>query len=392
MNLLMVQYIHRYLEQDLKRGLAQFPVVAILGSRQCGKSTLAKKVIRELGNSIYLDLEVVSDLSKLNDPEAFLRANQDKLVCLDEIQRLPEIFPLIRGLTDITRRSGQILVLGSASPELLRQTSESLAGRIDFIDLTPFLISELPEGSQQQHWIRGGYPDSFLAPSDAASWRWRGNMIRTYLEQDVPNFGFNISTQTLQHLWMMLAHTSGQLLNTAKLADSLGVSRTTVTFYIDILEKTYMVRVLRPLFTNLKKRLVKSPKVYLRDTGLMHHLLNIEDQNSLLGHPSYGGSWETYALEQICASLDYSWKPAFYRTSNGAEIDLVLEKGLRRVAVELKASTAPKATRGLHHAMQDLDITEAYIVAPLPEETTYPYREGVTITTVAQLPSLIANL
>ncbi len=213
--------------------------------------------------------------------------------------------------------------------------------------------------------------------------------MRTYLEQDIPNFGFNISVQTLQRLWMMLAHSSGQVLNISKLSDSLGVSRSTVSFYIDILEKTYMVRVLRPLYTNLKKRLVKSPKVYLRDSGLMHHLLSIEDMNSLMGHPSYGGSWETYALEQVCSLLGWSWKPSFYRTSNGAEIDLVLEKGLRRIAVEFKASSAPKPTRGLYHAVQDLEISEVYIVAPLPEETTYSAREGVTVTTIAQLPSLI---
>lgn len=385
----MDRYLKRHVEAELRQGLAQFPVVAILGSRQCGKSTLAKQVTKELGASVYLDLEIASDLSKLNDPESFLRANRDALICLDEIQRVPEIFPLIRGLTDITRRPGQILVLGSASPDLLRQTSESLAGRIDYLDLTPFLISELPAGSVHLHWLRGGYPDSFLASSDSASWRWRRNMVRTYLEQDIPSFGFNISTQTLQRLWMMLAHSSGQVLNTSKLSESLGVSRSTVSLYIDILEKTYMVRVLRPLFTNLKKRLVKSPKVYLRDSGLMHHLLSIEDMNSLMGHPSYGGSWETYALEQVCSLLGWSWKPSFYRTSNGAEIDLVLEKGLRRIAVEFKASSAPKPARGLYHAMQDLEISEAYMVAPLPEETTYPAREGVTVTTVAQLPGLI---
>jgi len=385
----MKHYIQRKMERELRNGLAQFPIVAILGSRQCGKSTLAKKVAQEIGNTVYLDLEIHSDLSKLNDTEAFLRANQDKLICLDEIQRKPEIFPVIRGITDITRRPGQILVLGSASPDLLRQTSESLAGRIDYLDLTPFLISELPEDSMQRHWLNGGYPDSFLAPSAPASWRWRQNMVRTYLEQDIPNFGFNISTQTLLRLWMMLAHTSGQLLNTSKLSESLGISRSTVAHYIDLLEKTYMVRVLRPLHTNLKKRLIKSPKIYLRDTGILHHLLGIQEMNELLGHPSYGGSWETYALEQICSTMGYPWKPSFYRTSNGTEIDLVLEKGLRRIAIEFKASMAPKATRGLHQSMQDLGIAEAYIVAPLPEETSYPIKNGIIATTVAQLPGLI---
>ena len=384
----MTNHIQRTLTKDVYSRLDQFPVVAILGPRQCGKSTLAKQVVKHLSPAIYLDLEIPSHLQQLTDPEAFLRINQDQLICLDEIQRQPDIFPVIRGISDITRRPGQILVLGSASPDLLRQTSETLAGRIAYLDLTPFLITETGPENLHKHWSRGGFPDSYLAKNDTKSLIWRQDFIRTYLERDIPNLGFNISTPTIRRLWTMLAHTSGQILNKAKLAESLGVSRPTVTSHIDILEKTYMARVLHPLHTNLKKRLVKSPKVYLRDTGILHALLEIETMNQLFGHPIYGNSWESFALEQTCTHLP-DWRPSFYRTEKGAEIDLVLEKGMRRIAVEFKASTAPKPTRGMHQSMQDLDITEAYIVAPLPEETTYPIKNGILVTTVAQLPNLI---
>ncbi len=384
----MKPYIQRELYTVLLARLRQFPVVAILGPRQCGKSTLAKQLLQDFSKSVYLDLEIPSELSRLDDAEAFLRANHDRLVCLDEIQRVPEVFPLIRGLVDITRRPGQILVLGSASPDLLRQSSESLAGRIAYLDLTPFIVCETGADQTRKHWFRGGFPDSFLAATDEESFVWRMDFIRTYLERDIPTLELNISTQTIRRLWLMLAHSTGQILNQSKLAESLGVSSPTVKSYIDILEKTYMARVLHPLFTNLKKRLVKRPKVYLRDTGILHALLEIRDANELFGHPVYGSSWESYALEQTC-SMFPDWRSSFYRTEKGAEIDLVLEKGLRRIAVEFKASSAPKPTRGLYHAVQDLEISEVYIVAPLPEETTYSAREGVTVTTVAQLPSLI---
>ena len=387
----MKPYIQKQLSSALLDRLEQFPVVAIFGPRQCGKSTLAKQILGRYPQSVYLDLETPSELRQLDDAEAFLRSKQGHLVCLDEIQRKPEIFPLIRGLTDMTRRPGQVLVLGSASPDLLRQTSESLAGRIAYLDLTPFTVTETGAEHARLHWSRGGFPESYLAPADEQSYVWRQDFIRTYLERDIPNFGFNISTQTIHRLWLMLAHSSGQVLNQSKPAESLGVTAPTVQSYINILEKTYMARVLYPLFTNLKKRLVKRPKVYLRDTGILHALLEIRSENELFGHPVYGNSWESYALEQTCSAL-LEWRPSFYRTEKGAEIDLVLEKGLRRVAVESKASSAPKPARGLYHAMQDLEITEAYIVAPLPEETTYPARNGVTVATVAtvaQLPGLI---
>lgn len=385
----MKTYVDRVIEGEVEQRLQEFPVVAILGPRQCGKSTLARKVVKTKPSAVYLDLELPSDLNRLDDAEAFLRANNDRLVCIDEIQQRPNLFPVIRGICDITGREGQLLILGSASPELLRQTSESLAGRIAYLDLTPFLISETGAEMLRQHWLRGGFPDSFLAASDDASIVWRQNFIRTYLEQDIPSLGFNITTQTMQRLWSMLAHSSGQLLNMAKLAGSLDVSAPTVKTYIDILEKTYMVRVLRPLHSNLKKRLVKTPKVYLRDTGILHALLGIESQNVLFGHPSYGGSWESYALEQVCSAMP-TWTPSFYRTEKGAEIDLILQKGNRQMACEFKASSAPKVTRGFHQAVKDLGIDQAFVVAPLPDETSYPLKDGITATTVGRFPSTTA--
>ena len=386
----MKTYLERVIAKEVALRLRQFPVVAILGPRQCGKSTLAKRIIGAMADAVYLDLEIPSDLNRLSDAEAFLRANNDHLVCIDEIQRRPNLFPVIRGISDITGRDGQLLILGSASSELLRQTSESLAGRIAHLDLTPFLISETGSPAMQKHWLRGGFPDSFLAESDDASFVWRQNFIRTYLEQDIPSLGFNVTTQTIQRLWSMLAHSSGQLLNMAKLAGSLDVSSPTVKHYIEILEKTYMVRILRPYHVNLKKRLVKGPKVYLRDTGILHALLSIESQNTLFGHPAYGGSWESYALEQLCAATP-GWSPSFYRTEKGAEIDLILENGARRIACEFKASSAPKVTRGFHQALNDLDIAEAFVVAPLPDETSYPLKNGMDVTTAGHLVSILTE-
>ncbi len=382
----MKTYVQRVIEEEVELRLKEFPVVAILGPRQCGKSTLARQIVETKPSAVYLDLELPSDLNRLDDAEAFLRANNDRLVCIDEIQQRPNLFPVIRGTCDITGREGQLLILGSASPGLLRQTSESLAGRIAYLDLTPFLISETGTEMLRQHWLRGGFPDSFLAESDDASFVWRQNFIRTYLEQDIPSLGFNITTQTMQRLWSMLAHSSGQLLNMAKLAGSLDVSSPTVKTYIDILEKTYMVRVLRPFYSNLKKRLVKTPKVYLRDTGILHALLGIESENALFGHPAYGGSWESYALEQVCAAMP-TWDASFFRTEKGAEIDLILQKGRRQIACEFKASSAPKVTRGFHQAIRDLGIQEAFVVAPLPSETSYPLKDGVIVTTVGRFVS-----
>lgn len=360
--------------------LRQYPVVALLGARQVGKSTLAKHIAPE--RLLYLDLERTSDLNKLTDPEAYFVANADKLICLDEIQRLPDIFPLLRSLVDASGRNGQFLLLGSASRDLLRQSSETLAGRISYLELSPFSIEEIPASDWQRHWLRGGYPRSFLADDEASSYQWRHDYIRTFLERDIPQIGFNIPANSLGRLWRMLAHVSGQTLNSAKLADSMGVSANTVRHYIDLLEQTFVLRTLPPYSGNLKKRLVKSPKIYIRDSGLLHALLEIESRDDLFANPAYGASFEGYVVENLIAALP-DWRASYYRTSNGAELDLVLEKGRQRVAVEIKASTAPKPSRGFWQAIEDIESTANYVVGQVNE--AYPLAANVQALNLSML-------
>jgi uncharacterized protein len=373
----IISYMHgnkvtRKVQTTLRARLGHYPVVALLGPRQVGKSTLAKLIAPE--SLRYLDLERTSDLNKLTDPEAYFTANAAHLICLDEIQRLPDIFPLLRSMVDISGRNGQFLLLGSASRDLLRQSSETLAGRISFLELCPFSADELPATNWQRHWLRGGYPRSFLAEDDAVSYQWRQDYIRTFLERDIPQIGFNIPANSLGRLWRMLAHVSGQTLNSAKLADSLGVSANTVRHYIDLLEQTFVLRTLPPFAGNLKKRLVKSPKVYIRDSGLLHALLEIETFDNLFANPAYGASFEGYVVENIVSALP-DWRASFYRTSNGAELDLVLEKGQQRVAVEVKAATAPKPSRGFWQAIEDIQSTANYVVGQVSE--AYPLAANV---------------
>ena len=375
-------FIHRILEKSLRERLAVFPVVGLLGPRQCGKSTLAKFILNN-SDSIYLDLERPSDLNKLSDAESFLLANNKSLVCLDEIQRKPELFPLLRSLCDQTRRPGQFLILGSASPDMLRQASETLAGRIAYLDLTPFLIDELGVEKEQAIWFRGGFPNSILAKSDEESMVWRNNFIRTFLERDMAVFQFGASIQTMQRLWSMLAHCNGQLLNASKLAESLGITAPTVRSYLEFLEHNYMIRLLAPWFNNTKKRLVKSPKVYFRDTGLLHALLDIETPNQLFGHPVYGSSWECYALQQLTGTLS-DWKFFFYRTAKGDEVDLIMRKGGRCLAVELKASAAPQPSSGFYRSLEDLKIERSFILAPLPGGNGYLLQNKVRVCTVSE--------
>ena len=376
----MQSYIPRQLTETVAGRLRNNPAVALLGPRQCGKSTLAKVIIDDLPNSVYLDLELPSDLNKLKDPEAFFRLNQGRLICLDEIQRAPDIFPVIRSIIDEQRKNGQFLVLGSASPELLRQSSETLAGRIAYLELTPLLFQEVEACNHkggQALWLRGGFPRSFLAVDDSASFEWRLDFIRTFLERDIPQLGFRVPARVIDRFWRMMAHVNGQLLNSSKLGESLGVSHHSVKSYVDILGDTFILRVLPPYFLNLKKRLVKSPKVFIRDTGLLHALLDIRTGNDLLGHPVYGSSWEGFVIENILTALP-DWHSYFYRTASGVEIDLILEKGLKKIAVECKAGASPKLGKGFWNALHDLDIKEVWVIAQVREP--YPIQNGVMVS------------
>jgi len=380
------KYIPRRLESELRECLQDFPAVAVLGPRQCGKSTLARAIIAQLPDTVYLDLEKPADLAKLQEPELFFFLHKDKLICLDEIQRLPEIFAPLRAIIDSRNRNGQFLILGSASRDLIRQSSETLAGRIAYLELTPFLYDEINGAAAvaplHTYWLRGGFPDSLLARNEKASQRWRENFIRTFLERDIPQLGVRIPAPTLRRVWQMCAHTQGQLLNSSQLGSALGVSHTTFRSYIDLLAETFVIRILPPFAANLKKRLVKSPKVYLRDTGILHTLLAIETFDDLMGHPVFGASWETVALENIIAMFP-GWDPYFYRTSAGAEIDLVLVRGNRRMAFEFKASTTPRLTKGFWNGLKDLHIDQAWIIAPVKEG--YPLTETVNVCPLAEI-------
>ncbi len=318
--------LHRSCTPQILSLLAEFPAVGLIGARQVGKTTLAKMVATQFDpRAVHLDLERPSDLDKLIEPELYLRPYADRLVVLDEIQRRPDLFPVLRALIDERRRPGRFLVLGSASPDLMRQSSESLAGRIAYHELAPFSLPEVDrERFATRLWTRGGFPESFLAKTDEASFRWRQAFIQTHLERDLPGLGIRVPSTALRRFWLMLAHSHGQLWNGSQIASSLGVAAPTVRRYLDILQDTFMVRQLQPYHANLKKRLVKRPKVYLRDSGLLHALLGIMDFDALSGHPLVGASWEGWAIEQVLAIIPSHWHTYFYRTARGAEIDLLL--------------------------------------------------------------------
>jgi len=372
----MQGYRKRSVLSDVVKWLQVNPAVALLGARQVGKSTLAEMVIEQFPDALYLDLERPSDMNKLADPEAFFQQFQDKLICLDEIQRAPELFAVLRGVIDRNKRNGQFLLLGSASRELIKQSSESLAGRISYLEITPFSRMETKNIEINQFWLRGGYPRSLLNADDEASFQWREDYIRTFLERDIPQLGFHIPANTLGRFWRMLAHSHGQTLNAFKLADSMGVSGHTIRKYIDLLEQTFVVRTLQPWAGNTKKRLIKAPKVYIRDTGLLHALLDIESMEQLFAHPVYGASYEGFVIENILSQLP-RWQASLYRTSSGAEFDLVLEKAGKRVAIEIKASTSPKLGRGNWSALETLQADQSFVVAPV--DVAYPLQDGVMV-------------
>ena len=358
--------IERRIHTQLEEMIGRYPAVALLGPRQVGKTTLALNVAATRP-SLYLDLESPGDQAKLTDPELYLAEHEDKLVILDEVHRRPDLFQPLRGLIDKGRRrgrgTGRFLLLGSASIDLLKQSGETLAGRISYAELAPFDILELGSESIDHLWIRGGFPGSVLAADDAISVKWRHDFIRTYLERDVPQFGVRIPAETLRRFWTMLAHNQGGLLNAAQLARGIGVTGSTVAHYLDLLVDLLLVRRLQPWHRNVGKRLVKSPKIYIRDSGLVHALLGLGKKEELLSHPIVGDSWEGYVVETLLGVAPPGTEASFYRTWAGAERDLVLAlPGGRVWTIEVKRGVAPKLERGFHHAIADLTPDKSFVV------------------------------
>ncbi|WP_333826679.1 ATP-binding protein [Pararhodobacter sp.] len=376
---------HRQTHQSVLSALDSQSAVVLLGPRQVGKTTLALE-IAENGPSVYLDLEREADRQILTEPDLYLDEQAGKLVILDEVQQMPGLFKSLRGQIDMRRRkglrTGQFLLLGSASNVLLHQSAESLAGRVRYIEMPPLLLDEVGQGLLNALWLRGGFPDSFQADSDRASMSWREDFLRTYLERDIPALGPRIPAATLRRFWTMLAHAQGGLLNAASLAEGLGVSGQTVGRYLDLLVDLMLVRRLQPWHENVGKRLVKSPKVFVRDSGLVHALLGLGTQESLLGHPVVGGSWEGFCIETLIAAAPAGTEPFFYRTSAGAELDLVLRLPNEDIwAIEVKRTTAPKVSRGFHLAVDDIKAGRKLLV--YAGEREVPAADGLRVMPLA---------
>jgi len=388
--------ISRNIEATLRNRLAAVvPAVVLLGPRQVGKTTLARKIAADWpGGAVYLDMERPADRRRLDDADAYLRAQQGKLVVIDEIQRAPGLFEVLRGIIDDRRaageRFGHFLLLGSAALELMRQSSETLAGRVAYLEIGPVDILEATAAGidAQTLWVRGGFPESLLAQGDNASLDWRRDFTRSYLERDVPMFAPRMPVQTLGRLWTMLAHQQGGLLNQARLAASLGVSAPTLTRYTDLMVDLQLVRRLPPWSGNVGKRLVKAPKVYVRDSGIVHALLDLESSNDLLGHPVAGPSYEGFVIENLIQCAGPRWRPYFYRTHDGAEIDLLLERGGQpELAIEVKRSSAPTLDKGFGLACDDLRVQQRYVVYPGAE--SYPVRHGAQAIGLQALAALL---
>jgi uncharacterized protein len=384
----MQKYIPRLLEEDLRESLGASPVTALLGPRQAGKSTLVRHSLASQSKALILDLDLPSDLRKLGDAELFLREHADRLVCIDEIQLKPDLFPLLRALVDQDRRPGRFVILGSASRDLIRQSSETLAGRIHYLELTPFRFAEIEDvqgygpKSYRRLWWRGGFPPAFLEASDAVSSRWRLDLVRTFLSRDLPQFGFHISAMAMERFWKMLAHYHGGVLNASKLGQAMDLTHVTVRKYLDVLEQTFMVRILRPFEGNLKKRLIKSPKVYIRDSGILHTLLEIDTATDLFRHPVFGASWEGWCIEQIAHALP-EWRASFFRSSSGEGVDLILERGKRRLAFEFKASAAPQLTKGFFGVIETIQPMQTWVVCPMDGEG-YSLRDNVKVSGIGE--------
>ena len=383
--------IVRHAETTVRQKLARIPAVVLLGPRQVGKTTLARQIARDWpGGAVYLDLERPADRLRLEEADSYLRAQQGKLVILDEIHRAPGVFEVLRGIIDDNRqagqRNGQFLLLGSAALDLMRQSSETLAGRVAYLDIAPLNVFEAAQDNEL--WLRGGFPDSLLAPDDTQSLDWRRDFIRSYLERDVPMFAPRLPAETIGRLWTMMAYQQGGLLNQSRIASALGVANPTIDRYIDLLVDLQLLRRLRPWGGNIGKRLVKSPKVYMRDSGLLHGLLELETLNDLLGHPVCGLSFEGHCLENLIQAAGSRRVPYFYRTQVGAEIDLLLEKGGRpEMAIEIKRSMAPSPEKGFSVACDDLQIEQRYVVYPGVERIAL--RHGAQAIGLKELATLL---
>lgn len=386
----------RSITDRLQRSIEQYPAVALLGARQVGKTTLAR-VIAKQQSSIYLDLEAPEDLLKLSDPGSYLCDHDDKLVILDEIQRAPELFGVLRGIIDKNRRkgrpAGQFLLLGSASMDLLRQSSESLAGRISYIEMSGLNVLEAGETRNDllQLWFKGGFPDAYLAGNEDLAMDWLENLIRTYLERDVPQMGFRVPANRLRRLWTMLAHNQGETANYSKLGGNLEIDGKTVNHYIDILVDLLLVRRLEPWHHNVKKRLVKSPRFYIRDSGILHRLLGIDDYESLLSNPVLGKSWEGFVVENILSVLPRRAQTWYYRTAAGAEIDLVIKFSATDIwAVEIKHGTAPKLGKHFGNTCEDVGATQKIVVYGGDDE--FPVGDGVTVISLRRLMEKLQSM
>lgn len=385
--------LQRHLQPVIAQRLRHAPAVVLLGPRQVGKTTLALAVAAGHPGAVHLDLERASDRAALAQAELLLPRWRDRLVVIDEVQHAPQLFQALRAEIDAHRQPGRFLLLGSASGDLLRQTGESLAGRVAYLELSPLLAAELPPDAAtlQQLWLRGGFPLSQLAGDDALSMQWRQDFMRTFLQRDLPALGSRVPAETLRRFWTMLAHLQGQLFNASQLGQALGgASHTTTGRYLDTLVDTLLVRRLPPCLPNVGKRLVKSPKVYVRDSGLLHALLGLTTVRDLQGHPVAGASWEGFVIEQVAGALPGEAQLMHYRTAAGAEIDLVVELAGRRVGIEIKFSATPQVSRGFWHSLQDLGLRRAFVLAPVPR--AYPLSDQVEVLPLHELPQVVAAL
>lgn len=371
----------REIQSKLEKYLLFFPITGLIGPRQVGKTTLVKSLSRSFDQPLYLDLESSRDRAKLSDPRLFLKEYTNRLVILDEIQFVPHLFSELRGIIDEDRRPGRFLILGSAYPQLMQQSAESLAGRIGYLELTPFRLTEINSQEQQKLWLRGGFPDSFMAPNEELSFDWRKNFIRTYIERDLPGMGLQVEAIVLEKFWRMLASFHGNVWNSENFSRSLGLTGKTVNRYLDFMQQAFIVNRLLPYSTNVKKRLVKSPKIYIRDSGLLHALQDIVSVEALTGNILLGGSWEGHVIEQVQRKCGDQFQYFFYRTHQGTECDLVLVRsGKVEAAIEIKYSSAPSLNKGLRLAMEDLQAKKGWII--IPEGDRFPLSANVTVVSL----------